>query len=292
MSPRTRLAFIEPASPKLVDRPPAGPGWIHEIKQDGYRTQLILEDGKARAFSRRAIDWTERYAPIVKAAAKIKAKAAILDGEMIVTDADGKSDFHQLLTAVHREPERLVFVAFDLLHLDDEDLRGLPLSERRARLEKLITPKLGGKIVFSQGIEMEGADVFAAVEQLGLEGIVSKRLASPYRSGSKTGWVKTKCYEETTLSVIGVDKTPKGAPVALLAEGGEYRGNAFISLPEAAREAFWTYVEKAKLPKAALSGITGHKKATWIKPGLTARVRHLRGEEPLRHATVREISRA
>src|SRR4051812_26552042 len=114
----TRLALIEPAQPVLFDAPPGGPGWLHEIKQDGFRTQLLVEDGTARAFSRSGIDWTDRYHAIVAAVARLPAVSAILDGEMIVPDAQGRADFHAFARATKADPESLVFVAFDIMHLD------------------------------------------------------------------------------------------------------------------------------------------------------------------------------
>ena len=90
------LRFIPPLSPTLVDGPPEGPGWIHEIKHDGYRTQIIVQDGEARAFTRNGFDWTERYHPIVTDAERLACQSAIIDGEMIVQDERGRSDFHSL----------------------------------------------------------------------------------------------------------------------------------------------------------------------------------------------------
>ena len=129
-----RLSFIEFQSPTLVEQPPEGDDWIHEIKHDGYRTQLVIERGQARAFTRKGFDWSTRYQPIVTAAAELPVKSAILDGEMIVMNEAGISDFHNLRSAMRWQPDRLAFVAFDLLHLDGADLRRRPLMERRTAL--------------------------------------------------------------------------------------------------------------------------------------------------------------
>src|SRR5918996_668219 len=112
------LGFIPPQLPTLTDQPPEGEGWIHEVKHDGYRTLLVIERGKARAYTRQGHDWSERYPGIVEAAAKLRCRTAILDGEVIVQDERGASDFEALQLALRFWPGRLIFYAFDLLHLD------------------------------------------------------------------------------------------------------------------------------------------------------------------------------
>src|SRR4051795_7114923 len=112
------LRFVDFQLPTLVDQPPEGDGWLHEVKHDGYRTQLILERGKARALTRNGLDWSEKYLPIVDEAADLKAKSAIVDGEVIVFNDKGLSDFQALRSAIRWQPQRLVFIAFDVMHLD------------------------------------------------------------------------------------------------------------------------------------------------------------------------------
>ena len=121
-----------------MDDAPEGDGWIHEIKYDGYRTELVIERGQAHALIRRGFDWTDKYGPIVKTAAKLPAKSAIIDGEVIVINEAGLSDFSTLRSAIRWEPARLVFVGFDLLHFEGKELRSRPLIERKAALEQLI----------------------------------------------------------------------------------------------------------------------------------------------------------
>ncbi|TKB97191.1 MAG: DNA ligase D, partial [Mesorhizobium sp.] len=134
-----RLSFIEFQMPTLVDKPPKGSGWIHEIKYDGYRTQLIIHLGRVQAFTRNGYDWTDRYLPIVRAAAELKAKLAIIDGEATVFGATGRPDFQALRRELGKaESTKLVFHAFDLLHLNGKDLRGAPLLERKRALQRLL----------------------------------------------------------------------------------------------------------------------------------------------------------
>jgi bifunctional non-homologous end joining protein LigD len=289
--PRTRPhpAFVEPQLPTLVAAPPDGDGWIHEIKYDGYRTQLVIDGGAVRALTRNGHDWTDRYPRVAAGARELHCRNAVIDGEAIVQDDAGVSDFAALRKALKAAPQRIVMFAFDLLFLDGEDLRSRPLVERRARLEGLLAgrPK-SFPIHFSGSFEGSGEDLFGAVDRLGLEGIVSKRTGSRYRSGRSDAWLKTKCFQESTLEVIGLDRTRDGAVSALLAahEGEElrYAGRAFVSLAGRERDRFYRALDgmAAERPPAGIRV----KAALWTKPGVAVRVRHLKGEETLRHASL------
>ena len=118
-----RLRFIEPQLPSLVDQPPEGKHWIHEIKHDGYRSPVVIERGEARVFTRNGFDWSNLYPSIVRAAAKLRCQSAIIDGESIAQDGNGASDFEGLRSAMVRQPNSIILYAFDLLHLDGKDLR-------------------------------------------------------------------------------------------------------------------------------------------------------------------------
>ena len=219
MSRVTRLGFIEPQIPTLIDQPPAGDGWIHEIKHDGYRTMLVLDRGTVRAFTRNGYDWSDRYPGIVTSAAGLKCRSAILDGEVIVQDALGASDFEGLQHALKHRPHSLIFYVFDILHLGGNDLRALPLVERRAKLKALIGDESTGPLQFSEEFIGDGAALFRACAKHQLEGIVSKLASSHYRSGRSRSWLKTKCFVESELTLIGIDRDRKtGAARALLAK--------------------------------------------------------------------------
>jgi bifunctional non-homologous end joining protein LigD len=171
----------------LVDRPPAGPGWLHEVKHDGFR-MLGLKDGKqAKLWSRRGTDYTNKLTRIAEAVRGLPAERALVDGEAVVFRPDGRSDFEALLT--RRGGESASYVAFDLMRLEGEDLRLRPLEERREALSRLVAGLDG--VLFSEAIEAEGAVVFAKACELGLEGIVSKRAGSLYKSGRSRNWLKT-----------------------------------------------------------------------------------------------------
>jgi ATP-dependent DNA ligase len=181
--------FIDPCIPTLAAKPPSGPGWVHEIKHDGYRL-IARRDGKAvRLFTRGGYDWTDRYPAIASAAAKLRARSFTLDGEAVVCGADGVAIFD----ALHRRGMvgQAILQAFDLLELNDEDYRPLPLSRRKCRLARLLKHSPAG-IEYNDYTDADGAVVFRHACKMGLEGIVSKRLTSPYRSGPSRDWIKVK----------------------------------------------------------------------------------------------------
>src|SRR5246127_891721 len=166
------LEFINPQLATAVDRPPPRAGWIHEVKHDGYRTLLIIERRKARAYTRNGFDWTERYLGIAKAAAKLDCRTAVIDGEVIVQNKDGVSDFDALKSAIRWRPQSLILCAFDLLHLNGKDLRDQSLLERRAKLKELVPSE--HPFLFSEEFSGDAAAFFRACAHHQLEGIVSK----------------------------------------------------------------------------------------------------------------------
>ena len=216
-----RLSFIDFQLPTLVDDPPEGDAWIHEIKYDGYRTQLIIERGHARAFTRNGHDWSAKYLPIVEAARGLPAKAAIIDGEAVVMNEAGLSDFSKLRSAIRWQAGRIIFVAFDLMHLDGKDLRQLPTIERKAALERLLGDTFDSAIQFSEHVQGGGMAFYASVDRIGLEGMVSKRASAPYRSGRTESWLKVKCYEETDYEVAAVLREPGRPNVAYMGDAGQ-----------------------------------------------------------------------
>lgn len=237
------LKFISTMQPKQADVPPTGDGWLHEIKYDGYRIQLHVDAGKVTAYTRNGFGWTAKFPAIARAAHAVRARRAIIDGEICVQDAAGITDFAALPEAIRTRQQDLVCFAFDLLWLDGEDLRPAPLEERRARLRLLISQVPGSRIMLSDEYDGEGQAFFDLVNAHGLEGMVSKRKSSRYWSGPSTAWIKTKCWTTETLNVIGVKAGDDGLPYALLARGGQRVGAAIVSLKAKERAAFWRHVD-------------------------------------------------
>nr|WP_249802814.1 non-homologous end-joining DNA ligase [Bradyrhizobium sp. 44] len=188
--------FIEPALASAVDHVPSGARWIHEIKFDGYRVQLHLANEAVTVYTRRGYDWTKRFKKVADDAWHIKARSAVIDGEVVVPAADGSTDFSVLQNELKGTSSKIVLVAFDLLYLNGRDLRGMPLFQRKAELKKIIS---GTDLQFSESFEIEGREMFAHACKVGLEGVRD----SIYNSGRGNNWVKTTCAQRETLTIAG-----------------------------------------------------------------------------------------
>ena len=215
--------FVAPQLCRLVDRPPSGAGWVHEIKFDGYRMQLRVEGGGVSLKTRKGLDWTAKFPAIAKAAAGLAD--GLLDGEVVAVDADGSPDFAGLQAALSEgKTDDLIFFAFDLMYAGGENLRDLPLSERKARLKALLGEG-SDRIRYVEHFTSGGEAVLRSACRMSLEGIVSKRLDAPYRSGRGEAWTKSKCRAGHEV-VIGAWTTTGNAFRSLIA--GVYRDGKLI----------------------------------------------------------------
>ena len=280
-----RLSFIRPMEPELVEQPPKGDGWSHEVKFDGYRTQVIKDADGARLYTKTGIDWTPKYRPLAAEAEVIGAESFIIEGETVVTNETGLSDFHALRSAITRRPQDIYLVAFDLLYLNSHDLRDMPLKDRREILQALIPA--GGRIQFSEALPGTGDAAYHLACEANLEGIVSKRLDSGYRSGPTMNWRKIKCYVEKEMDIIGVKRETGKPAMVLMADKGRYMGGAFVTFKADKRQALWDRVQD-KVGAPPPKGLA-KEKAEWLKPGLVGRVKFLKGEEKLRHASLKDF---
>jgi bifunctional non-homologous end joining protein LigD len=186
---RPRLGIIEPCLPSPAKAPPSGPDWIHEIKHDGFRIMARRDGTGVRLVSRNGHDFTARFPLAAAPVLALPAHSFLIDGEAIVTDDDGLAVFD--LIRRQRHGAAAVLCTFDLIELEGEDLRRAPIEHRKRQLAKLVrTPHPG--IVLNEHYEGDGDIVYQHACKLGCEGIVSKRLGSPYRSGRSPHWVKVK----------------------------------------------------------------------------------------------------
>ena len=197
-------SFIDPAQPVKADKAPSGRLWIHEIKHDGYRLQIHKRGDRVRLYTMTGVDWTERYPWIVDGAKAIKVETAILDAEAVIADEHGVTQFDKLGERIH-DASAFAY-AFDLLIVNEQDMRQLPIEERKARLAELCGKRKTSGVRLSEHLEGDGPTIFEHVCRMGLEGIVSKRIGSRYKSGRCAAWIKTK--------------NPQSAAVLRIVEGG------------------------------------------------------------------------
>ena len=209
--------FIKPQLSRLVDHPPAGKGWGHEMKLDGYRVQLRVVDGVATLRTRTGLDWTAKFSSIAQAAGPLPD--ALVDGEVVVLDDQGHSTFSGLQAALSADDQNaFILFAFDLLFLGGEDLRSLPLAERKQGLEHLLESLSAvglQKIRYVAHVAAEGEAVWKSACAMGLEGIISKRLDAPYTSTRSDTWTKAKCRGGQEV-IIGGWTTTEGQLRSLL----------------------------------------------------------------------------
>ncbi len=273
--------FIEPQLCHSVERPPAGAGWLHEIKFDGYRVQIRVQDGKAVIRTRKGLDWTDRFAAIAKVCGALPE--CILDGEIVALDTEGSPDFAALQAALaEKKTDALVFFAFDLLFADGEDLRTLKLSVRKARLQPLLAslPEPSRPMVrYVEHFETGGEAVLRSACRMSLEGIVSKLANAPYRSGRGEDWTKAKCRAGHEM-VIGAWTDTGGAFRSLIV--GVHRGDHFVHVGRVGtgfgKGVAERLVPKLKAVAASKSPFTGPgaprpaANIHWVRPELVAEV--------------------
>lgn len=187
-------SFIEPALATLKNNAPEGSRWLHEIKFDGYRLQARVEKGEVVLLTRSGLDWTEKFGEAIsQSLAALPVETAIIDGELVVEKDSGVSDFSSLQADLSEgRQDRFRYYVFDLLYLDGQDLQEAPLIDRKALLEKLLRSD-DPVLRYSAHFQEEGDKVLQHACTLGLEGVISKVADSPYVSGRKGQWIKSKC---------------------------------------------------------------------------------------------------
>ncbi|GAA0770014.1 DNA ligase D [Brevundimonas olei] len=275
----------------LVDAVPSGNRWLHEMKYDGYRLEIAIGGGRARAFTRSGLDWSEKFDGIVEAAASLKVESALLDGEAVVFDAEGRSDFQTLQGALKGDPARIDYVAFDLLELNGEDLTGLPLLERKALLRDLL-PTKAGRLRYSDHIRGSGEKLLNSFCAAGLEGVVSKLADGRYVGARSAGWVKTKCIQRQEFAVVGWTPSDKARAfrslILAVNEDGALRYAGKVGTGFDAKElqrlmsVMGPLEQKSPTVKAPRAEVRG---AHWLRPKLVAEIAftEMTNEGTLRH---------
>jgi bifunctional non-homologous end joining protein LigD len=209
-------AFVEPQLATLVDGPPSGNEWLHEIKYDGYRAVTAVAGDRIAIRTRNGLDWTDKFQSLAPALQRLNCESALLDGEIAVADAKGHTDFGALQDALSTGRGGMTYYVFDLLHLDGEDLRRLPLTQRKDRLRALLSAARA-PLIYSDHVVGNGAKAFEQACAMKLEGLISKQADAPYRSGRTKSWLKSKCGFEQEFVIIGWHPSDKaGRPFSSL----------------------------------------------------------------------------
>ena len=278
-------AFRKPQLATLVDSVPAGNGWMHEIKFDGYRAMIAAAGDKVTVYTRNGKDWTGKFGPLVEALAALGLPPCLIDGEIIATDAKGNPDFSTLQQVLKRghgsqgKDDALEFHAFDLLALSGEDICPLTNIERKERLEALLA-NAEPPVFLADHVIGAGEKLYHAMCEAGQEGIISKKIEAPYRSSRTKSWVKAKCTRRQEFVIIGWKKSSaRGRPFAslLLAqyEGDQltYKGNVGtgFTMDEMVDLAAKMERMERKTPPAEVDRVSA-RGVTWLTPKLVAEI--------------------
>jgi len=290
---------VEPCLALLASDPPSGEDWAFEVKWDGYRLAVHIELGRVRVFTRGGHDWTTRFPTIAHDARDLAAHSAILDGEAVVLDKRGASDFGALQRALggrggKQSAPSAILYAFDLLYLDGRDLRALSLAERRDMLEALLPPHTS--IRLSEEIDSQGGPFLKLACEMGLEGIIAKRRSAPYRSGRGGDWLKIKCVQTESFVIIGYEPSTAalgGIGRLLLAarKGDElvYVGGVGTGFTRASAIALRKQLDRITIAKPALR--IRRQGVRWTRPELVAEIafRAWTDDGKLRHASFKGL---
>jgi bifunctional non-homologous end joining protein LigD len=270
--------FVPPSLATLRDQAPSEPGWLHEIKFDGYRIQARIDRGRVALLTRKGLDWTDKFPNVAAAAAKLGARSALIDGEIMVEDERGVASFSGLQAALKAgEANSFIHYVFDLLHLDGRGLTALPLIERKQQLKRLIGEKAEGPIRYSEHFEEAGPLVLRHACEMGLEGIVSKRADAPYRGGRSEAFIKTKCANSQEFVVGGYSLStvlPKaiGALVVGYFDRGRliYAGRIGTGYTRAVAADLWKRLHPLETEKASFDQIpreeARRRDIKWVEP--------------------------
>lgn len=288
--------FIKPQLAILRSKAPSGSQWIHEIKFDGYRVQLHIDNNKRKAFTRNGLNWIKRFS-LIAGAFDISGQA-IVDGEVVVIH-EGRTNFSELQAELARgDQDRLLYYAFDLIWLDGRDLRKTPQLERKAMLQGLFdTYQLEPPVLFSEHVIGDGQELFEHAAKLNYEGIVSKKVDAPYRSERTEAWAKVKTIQREKFPVIGFIKDPTGVAALYLGkqQGKDlvYMGKVGTGWSRTVSSQIRKQLDTVVSPKSKLTKPVRKPKATWVEPSFVADVeyRDITSEGLLRASSFKGLSR-
>jgi bifunctional non-homologous end joining protein LigD len=275
--------FLPPQLATLVEKPPSGDEWLHELKFDGYRMLCYLTRGKARFLSRNGKDWTEKFPNVSAALKTFPVTTAILDGEIVIQDKGGRSSFQALQQSMKTRSSAFVFQIFDLVYLDGFKITQTPLRERKGVLEELLAAaKPKGPLRYSDHVEGNGPLFFKQACEYGIEGIVSKLADSPYESTRNKNWLKSKCVKRQEFVIAGYTPSKKAFPGFGSLVLGVYDkgklicagrvGTGFSIKQRLEIQKKLDGISQPSMPFAVKPKDPGLREAHWAKPKLVAEV--------------------
>jgi bifunctional non-homologous end joining protein LigD len=277
--------FVSPCLSTLVAKAPDDSHWEHETKFDGYRIQARLDHGEVKLLTRKGLNWTKKFPVIAKAIAKLHAKSALLDGEVVVHDGRGISRFSLLQQDLKDGRRgRMVLHAFDLMHLNGADLKRLPLKLRKAALARLLKRGHDRKhLRLSRSLHGHGSALLKRACREGQEGIVSKRKDAPYHSGRGRDWLKAKCSDRQELVVTGfvpssADRHAVGALVLAYYSRGKlrYAGRTGTGFTHDTARALYRRLNARRRKTSPFKPVPGHERGRrapiWVEPRMVVEV--------------------
>jgi len=284
-------AFIPPQLAEEAESPPDTSNWLHELKLDGYRMQARKSGSRVQLLTRKGLDWTHRMRAVADAVAALAPRNLTLDGEVVVLDEKGVSNFANL-QASFNEGERypLTYFCFDLLHLEGRNTRNVALAQRKDLLASVLPETQEGTLRLSEHIEGKGPAIFAKACELQTEGIISKRADAPYKSGRNADWLKSKCLHEQEFVVAGYTDSTEGpdrigslilgyyendSPHQSSSVPLIYAGRTGTGFTQKLKRDLYTRLHKIETGKMPFPRLPAdiRRGAHWVKPELVAQVR-------------------
>jgi bifunctional non-homologous end joining protein LigD len=271
--------FTAPQLATLVKSVPEGSDWIFEDKYDGYRCLAAISADKVKLYTRKGLDWTQRFQPLVAPLSTITRGSALIDGEVCAIGVDGKTDFSALADHLANGGP-LVYFAFDLLEQDGKPLQRLPLRERKSRLENLLGKRTrNSPVQFSPHIEGNGVEVFKALCKAGHEGLIAKQVDDPYRGARTKSWLKVKCFLAQEFIIVGwsdSEKLPFSSLLLATREKGKlvYRGRVGTGFSTDDRSKILARLKKLERDTSPLDQNTATlpRHPHWVRPELAAEI--------------------
>ncbi|AMN40176.1 non-homologous end-joining DNA ligase [Rhodoplanes sp. Z2-YC6860] len=285
--------FVKPQLATLFDGFPSG-NWVYEIKFDGYRMQVSRSKGKSKFYTRSGLDWLNRFAFIKDGLGRLPPDI-IIDGEVVSVEPSGRTNFSQLQADLKSgRQDRLTFYAFDILRLGQQDLRPLPLLERKLALEMVLKNAQAPGIIFSEHETGVAKKLFERACEMGLEGLIAKRPDASYRSERNDSWLKLKCVQTDQFFVVGYVPASRGRGVGALrlaTKDMKYAGKVGTGFSDKVSLSLQQKLDRISVDTAPIK-IARKRNTTWVEPKFVAKVayRDITDDGLLRHASFKGLA--